>query len=61
METHIHMILIKNGHTLEKISGSYHLKRSGNTTSGSEITTENAFLTITPLIIIIDNFPLICQ
>ena len=41
--------------------GSIGLKQNGNTTSGSEIMNVNVFLTIFPLISIINNFPLICQ
>ena len=62
METQIHMIFIKNGQTLENIiSESQYLKQNGNTISRSEIMNVNVFLTISPLISIINNSPLICQ
>ena len=62
METHIPIIFLENGHMSEnKSSGYKYTKRSENIISRSENININVFLSIYILIIIIKDFPLICQ
>ena len=62
METHLPIIFSKNRHKCENlISGFQHAKQIENTILGSENINKNVFLTISLLIIITKDFPLICQ
>ena len=55
METHIHMILIRNGHEWKNIIlGPWHSKHSEN---GSENININVFLPFSAIIIITSYFP----